>query len=236
MLLTDTVAFVTGANRGLGRALVDGLLARGAARVYAAARDPRALPSDPRITPIRLDVTDPAQVAAAAAAAHDAKLVVHNAGLLSAPSPLLSADLDAVERDLRTNFWGTVHVLRAFAPVLERNQGAYTQILTVVALGAMPALAGYSASKAAAGSLIQAVRGELAAKGVPVHAVYPGPIDTDMIRGFEMPKTSAADVAAAILDGVRDGLPDIFPDPMSRQVGDTWVSDPNAVVRQLGAM
>jgi NAD(P)-dependent dehydrogenase (short-subunit alcohol dehydrogenase family) len=228
-------AFVTGANRGLGRALVDALLARGVRRVYAAARDPGGLPVDPRVLPVRLDITDAAQVRAAAEAAGDVRLLVNNAGVLASLS-VLDSDPATLRRDLEVNYHGLIGVTRAFVPALVASgSAAIVNVLSVVSMASMPALGGYSASKAAAWSFTQSLRGELRGKGVRVVAAFPGPIDTDMIRSLNLPKTSPADVARAILDGVSAGLDDIAPDPMSVDVLATFLKDPRAVERQFAS-
>ena len=236
MKIADTVALVTGANRGLGRALVAELLARGARRVYAAARDPRAIPEDRRVVPLRLDTTDAAQVAAAAAAAPDVRLLVNNAGAL-ASTAVLSSSRESLQHDLDVNYHGTLNVVRALLPALSAQpssgDAAIVNVLSVVSMASMLGLGGYSASKAAAWSLTQALRAELRAKGVRVHAAFPGPIDTDMTRGMELVKTSPADVARAILDGVEAGHDDIAPDPMSADVLATFQRDPRELERRF---
>jgi NAD(P)-dependent dehydrogenase (short-subunit alcohol dehydrogenase family) len=234
MKLQDISAFVTGANRGLGAALVDALLARGARRVYAASRDggPHA---DARVVSLLLDVTDPAQIRAAAAAAPDVRLLINNAGTLASMS-LFAADPDQLRRDLDVNYHGTLEVARAFLPHLTAGpEAAIANVLSVAALASMPPLGGYSASKAAAWSATQAMRAELRPRNVHVHAVFPGPIDTDMIRSFDMPKTSPAAVAGAILDGIAAGTEDIAPDPMSLEVLATFVRDPRAIERKFAS-
>ena len=162
MNLTDSVALVTGANRGLGARLVTELLGAGAARVYATSRTPGAhAGDDPRMRRLIVDVTDPDSVAAAAAAAPDVTVLVNNAGVLAFGSAL-TGDLADFERDLRTNYLGTLRVTRAFAPALERNApAAVVNVLTLIALAPMGPMAGYSASKAAAHSITQALRAEL---------------------------------------------------------------------------
>jgi NAD(P)-dependent dehydrogenase (short-subunit alcohol dehydrogenase family) len=235
MKIKDTIALVTGANRGLGRALVSELLARGARRVYAAGRDLRAIPEDPRVVPLRLDVTDAAQVEAAAAAAADVRLLVNNAGSLASMS-VLGSSREALQRDLDVNYHGALNVARAFAPALAAapsGDAAIVNVLAIVSLASMPGIGGYSASKAAAWSLTQALRAELRAKGVRVHAAFPGPIDTDMTRGLELPKASAADVARGILDGVEAGQDDIAPDPMSADVLATFLRSPRELERSF---
>lgn len=241
MKIQDSIALVTGSNRGLGRSLVTSLLERGARKVVAAARDGAAAEAlrslDPaRVQPLALDVTDPAQIAAAVRAAGDVSLLINNAGSLASYS-VLAAEPGDVRKDLEVNFFGVLSLARAFAPVLERaaagGGAAMVNVLSVVSLASMPPLGGYSASKAAAWSLTQSLRGELGVKGVRVHAAFPGPIDTDMVRTFEMTKTSPSDVARAILDGVEAGAEDIAPDPMSAGVLATWQKDPAAVARQF---
>jgi NAD(P)-dependent dehydrogenase (short-subunit alcohol dehydrogenase family) len=240
MQIKNSVVLVTGANRGIGRSFVKQLLAEGAKRVYATARDPQKLAQvvalDPeRVVALRLDITDPRQVDAAAAKANDVTLLINNAGTLASYS-VISTALDAIQRDIETNYLGTLRMARAFAPALEANHGAMLNVLTLVSLASMPAIGGYSASKAAAWSLTQSLRAELATKGIAVHGVYPGAVDTDMIRDFEMPKTSPDDVAVAALHGLEAGTLDIAPDPMSKQMYATWLDDPKAVERQFASM
>ena len=248
MQIRDSVALVTGANRGIGRALVDALLAADARRVYAAARDVRTLASlaaanPTRVVPLAVDVTDARQVEAAAECAPDVTLLVNNAGAL-AMGGVLDAPLELVARDVDTNYYGVLRMARAFAPALVANAAgtpdgrgaAVVNLLTVVALASMPGLSAYNASKAAAWSITQSLRAALGPRGVEVFGVFPGAVDTDMIRDFDMPKTGAAEVARAVLAGVEAGTEDIFPDPMSRQLYAAWAQDHKAVERQFAAM
>ena len=232
-------ALVTGANRGIGRAIVDALLARGAKKVYATARDVGTLAdlaTDPRVVARQLDITDAGEIAAAVAAAGDVTLLVNNGGSL-AFADLLAGDLAAIDADLRTNYLGTLAVTRAFVPILRDNGGgAIVNMLSLVALGAVRGMGGYSVSKAAAASMTQAVRAQVAELGIAVHGVFPGAVDTDMIRAFEMPKTSAPDVANAILDGVEAGDEDIFPDPMARDGHQAWRDDPKTLERRMASI
>lgn len=239
MQISGSIALVTGANRGIGRAIVEALLARGAAKVYAAGRDAAGLAEvvalDPtRVSALALDVTDAASVAGAAAAARDVTLLINNAGHLEFGGTL-GGDAAALERQFSVNVFGPLHTAQAFAPALTARGGAIVNLLSIVARAAMPGIALYSASKAAALSLTQGLRAELAGAGVTVHSVFPGPVDTRMAADIDLPKTSPADVAAAILDGVEAGHDDIYPDPMSRQVAAGWASDPKAVERQFAA-
>ena len=232
-------ALVTGANRGIGRAIVDALLARGAKKVYATARDVGTLAdlaTDPRVVARQLDITDAGEIAAAVAAAGDVTLLVNNGGSLTF-ADLLSGDLAAIDADLRTNYLGTLAVTRAFVPILRDNGGgAIVNMLSLVALGAVRGMGGYSVSKAAAASMTQAVRAQVAGMGISVHGVFPGAVDTDMIRAFDMPKASPYDVANAILDGVEAGDEDIFPDPMARDGHRAWRDDPKTLERQMASI
>jgi len=231
MQLHNTIAFVTGANRGIGRAIVTALLARGAKKVYAASRTPTAY-DDPRVVPVTLDITDPAQVHAAASSASDTRLLVNNAGVLASLS-VLTAEPAQLQRDLDVNVHGPLAVVRAFAPQLIANRGAIANVLSVVALANMPPVGGYSASKAAAWSITQALRGELGPKGVRVHAVFPGPVETEMSKGIDLPKTPADEVARAILDGIEKDALDIAPDPMSAEALAVYLRDPALLARQF---
>ena len=239
MQIENSAALVTGANRGIGRALVDALLERGAERVYAAARDRSTLDglarSDARVRAIRLDVRNPADAREAARIAGDVSLLVNNAGVLALGGPA-DVSLDQVRENMETNYFGTLNVITAFIPALERQQGAIVNMLTLVALASMPGLSAYNASKAAGLSLTQSFRGDLAKRGISVHGVFPGAVDTDMIRSFTMPKTPPIDVARAILDGVEAGVEDIFPDPMSQQVYAAWRQDHKAVEKQFASL
>ena len=238
MNIRNTTALVTGANRGLGKSSVAALLDAGAARVYAGARDPATLAATvaiapDRVVPLALDVTNPDHVVAAAAAATDVRLLINNAGALGFGNVLDAA----FERDFAVNLYGTLAMARAFTPVLTSNGGgAMVNLLSVVALASMPGLAGYNASKAALWSVTQSLRGSLAASGIAVHGVFPGPVDTDMAAALDIAKTSPADVALAILAGIEAGDEDIFPDAMAQQVYAAWKTDHKAVERQFAAM
>jgi NAD(P)-dependent dehydrogenase (short-subunit alcohol dehydrogenase family) len=238
MKIEASVALVTGSNRGLGKACVAILLERGAARVYAAARNATSLAPvvalDPgRVVAIELDVTRPETIERAAAQATDVDLLINNAGTLASFS-VLESGFAALHADMHANYFGPLEVARRFVPVLARRpQSAIVNVLSVVSLSSMPGIGGYSASKAAAFSLTQSLRAELAAKDISVHAVFPGPIDTDMIRTFDLPKTHPNDVARAMLDGIAAGEVDIFPDAMSKDVSVVWCRDPRAIEQRF---
>jgi NAD(P)-dependent dehydrogenase (short-subunit alcohol dehydrogenase family) len=241
MKIQNSVALVTGSNRGIGKELVTSLLEHGAKRIYAtgrnmAALEPLAALSRERIIPLQLDVTRAEDVAKAATAAQDVTLLFNNAGVLDFGS-VLETPIEAFRRNLDVNFYGLLHVTRAFAPVLRGNGGgAVINVLTLVALASMPGLGVYNASKAAAWSLTQSLRADLGKQGTPVLNVFPGAVDTDMLRGVEMPKTAPGHIANEILAGIEAGREDIFPDPMSQQLYQLWAADHKAVERQFASM
>ena len=220
MTIADKTVLVTGANRGIGQALVADALRRGARRVYAGTRQPLAHP-DGRVTPLTLDVTNSAQIQAAAEQVDALDLLINNAGIWLYDD---LSDRAMLEEHLAVNFYGTWGVTQAFLPLLIRSRGTIVNNVSLMALAALPLTPAYSASKAAAFSLTQSLRALLAGRGVRVHAVLTGPVDTDMTRGFDIPKASAASVARAILDGVEQGEEDIFPDPVSASMAEGWRS------------
>lgn len=216
--IEEKSVLVTGASRGLGRALVEEALQRGAARVFAAARQP-LVHADPRVTPITLDVTSETQIRDAALIVQSLDILVNNAGV-SLPDDL--SDRAAFDEHLAVNLYGMLDVTQAFLPALTRSRGAVVNVVSVGALAAVPVLPAYSVSKAASLSLTQSLRALLAGRGIDVYAVMPGPIDTDMVRDLDIPKTPPADVARAALDGVERGEEEIFPDPFSQMLADGW--------------
>ena len=220
MTIADKTIVVTGANRGIGQALVQGALRRGAKRVYAGTRQPFAHP-DERVTPLTLDVTDPAQIQAAVEEVESLDILINNAGI-ALPDDL--SDRTALEAHLAVNLYGTYDVTQAFLAPLSESRGAIVNVVSLAAFAAVPVLPAYSASKAAAFSLSQSLRALLAGRGVSVLAVLPGPVDTEMTRGLDIPKSSPEYVAAAILDGVENGEEEIFPDPLSASMADGWRS------------
>jgi NAD(P)-dependent dehydrogenase (short-subunit alcohol dehydrogenase family) len=211
---------ITGANRGLGRALVDEALQRGASRVYAASRQPFEH-LDENVVPLVLDVTDVHAVAAAAEQVGRLDILVNNAGV-SVPDDL--SDHGAFERHLAVNLFGTWAVTQALLASLIAAKGRIVNVVSLAAFAAVPVLPAYSVSKAAQFSLTQSLRALLAGQDVGVHAVMPGPIDTDMVRDLRVPKTPPEAVARAIFDGVENGEEEIFPDPMSQTFAESWRS------------
>src|SRR5262245_2565092 len=218
MKIAGKTILVTGANRGIGQALVQEALRRGARRVYAGTRQPLDH-SDPRVTPLTLDVTSAAQIQQALNEVESLDILINNAGVA------LYDDLNdraALEQSLAVNLFGPYDVTQAFLPLLIRSRGAVVNNLSVNALAPMPLVPGYSAAKAAAFSLTQSSRTLFARQGVSVHAVLTGPVDTDAARGFDIPKASPESVARAIFDGVENEEEDIFPDAMSASLAESW--------------
>jgi NAD(P)-dependent dehydrogenase (short-subunit alcohol dehydrogenase family) len=218
MTLTDKTLLVTGANRGIGQALVQEALDRGAKRVYAGTRQPLTHP-DERVRPLVLDVTDAAHLRAAVEAVDSLDILVNNAGLglyddLTDPA--------ALQQHLAVNLFGTYSVTQAFLPMLTQSKGAIVNVLSLAAFASVPVMPAYSISKAAAFSLSQSLRALLAERGVRVHAVLAGPVDTDMSRDLDLPKAAPASVARAIFAGVDQGEDEIFPDPMSAALSTSW--------------
>lgn len=216
MDITSSTALVTGANRGLGRCFAADLVARGA-RVYAAARDPGTVDVAGAI-PLALDITDPDSVAAAAEAAGDVTMLINNAGI-STGANLLTGDLADVHREFDTNVFGTLSVVRAFVPVIERNGGgAVLNVLSVLSWLSMPMAGAYCAAKAASWSMTNELRLDLADRGIGVTALHVGPMDTDMMAGSDVVKSDPAAVAAMALDGVAAGAFEVLADDVSRGV------------------
>jgi NAD(P)-dependent dehydrogenase (short-subunit alcohol dehydrogenase family) len=229
----DKTVLVTGGNRGIGRALVEEALSRGANRVYVGTRARFSHPDD-RVTPIALDVTNAEQIQRAVSQVGALDVLINNAGLALYDD---LSDRSVLESHLNVNLFGTYDVTQAFLPALIRSGGVVVNNLSVNALAPLPLIPAYSISKAAAFNLTQSLRALLAGRGVRVHAVLTGPVDTDMTRGLDIPKSSPESVARAIFDGVEEGVEDIFPDPMSTAVAETWSSGASKTLeRQYAAL
>jgi NAD(P)-dependent dehydrogenase (short-subunit alcohol dehydrogenase family) len=236
--IQGSVALVTGANRGIGRALTEALLIRGARKVYATARDPRAITieGEARLIPLRLDVTDADQIREVAELASDVELFFSNAGVALAGGIADSTALDHARREIEVNYLGPLRLLHHLAPSLAKNGGgAVVNIGSLAGLTSLPLAPTYSASKAALHSLTQAARAILAEQGTAVVGVYPGPVDTDMSRDIAFPKTSPRDVAFAILDGLEAGHEDIFPDAVAVEFARQFAASPKESERQMAA-
>lgn len=236
--IRDSVVFITGANRGIGRAITEEALARGAKKVYGAARDVSTLEDltathPERFVPVRLDVTDGEQIREAAALAADTQILVNNAGVAVYSGFVYEHDQAGARREIETNYFAPLNVTRAFATSLvENGNGAVTTLVSVSALTSFPQVATYSASKAAAHSLTQGLRAELGPEGVAVFGVYPGPIDTDMSSGLDMQKETPQKAAVRIFDQMEDGIEDITTDRLADEFVANLKADAKAVERE----
>jgi len=216
MELNNAVVLVTGANRGIGAQFVAQLKERGASKIYAASRD-GAIDVD-GVEPIRLDITDPAQIQAAAAAAGDVTVLINNAGISTGTS-VVSGDVADIKREMDTNFWGPLLMTQAFAPILKANGGgAILNVVSALSWFTLPSAGAYAASKAAAWSLTDSARLELADQGIQVIGVHMGLVDTDMAASTDAPKISPAELAGAGLDAIESGLDEVLGDDWSRLV------------------
>ena len=226
MKIAGSVALVTGANRGLGRAFARELVARGASTVYAGARNPDTI-TDPGVVPVKLDITDPDDVRAVVQRCSDLTLLVNNAGTIHPNTLLGSSDLDGARDEMATNYFGTLAMCRAFAPVLGTNGGgAIVNMLSVLSFISLPHLSGgYCASKAAAWSMTNALRVELSRQQTQVVAVHAGYIDTDMAQGINEPKIAPELVAAGTFDALEAGLEEYLADDTSRGVKSALAND-----------
>lgn len=218
------MAFLTGANRGIGKAYVEALVQAGARRIYAAARsldslnDVVAIAPD-RIVAIALDVTDAAQVQAAATAAPDVTLLINNAGVLGAGGLFTDRSVEIAQWEMTTNYFGTLAMIRAFAPILKKNSGgAIANMLSIASVANVPVFSSYSASKAALYSLTQGVRAELTQQGTLVVGAFPGPVDTAMAEAVPLRKAAPIEVAKAVLEAIAQGVEEVYPDPVSQHV------------------
>jgi NAD(P)-dependent dehydrogenase (short-subunit alcohol dehydrogenase family) len=235
------VALVTGSNRGIGRAFVDELIARGASKVYATARKVESLVGlveahGDRVVPVALDVTDVDQVNALSGIASDVEVVVSNAGF-AGQADLFAQDLGAARQEFEVNYWGTLNVARALVPVLEANGGgAFINLASIAGLGNFPMLPTYSDSKAAVHSLTQGLRLLKGGAGIQFVGVYPGPVDTDMAEKIELEKATPASVAVEVFDAVESGKTEVFPDPMAKGYSAPYEAGTHAIEIQTAQM
>jgi len=241
MKIAGSVALVTGSNRGIGRAFVNALIQRGAAKVYATARDPSKLADlsakyGARVHVLTLDIHQPAQVSAAATMAGDVTLLVNNAGINRHKALIAAAALDHAREEIDTNYFGTLSMCRAFASLLKRNGGgAIVNMLSILSRVSLPAIGSLCASKAAALSMTQGVRAELAKQHTLVVGVMPGAVDTDMARDYNGHKENPYDVAMAALDAVESGTEDAYPGQMASGVSAGLAANPKAVEKEFSA-
>jgi NAD(P)-dependent dehydrogenase (short-subunit alcohol dehydrogenase family) len=232
--ITDQIALVTGANRGIGRQFVLELLDRGAAKVYATARRPETLDfDDARVVPLRLDLLDHDSIVEAAAVAHDVTLLVNNAGI-STGAALVTGELDDIRREMDTHFWGTLDVIREFAPVLAaRGGGSIVNILSALSWFASPGASSYAAAKAAEWNMTNGVRLELSAQGTVVQGVLLGAADTDIMASYDGPKIDPRQVARLALDGLDAGSTEVIVDDWTAMVKASLAGDPAVFYKQM---
>ena len=234
MDVKGAVVLVTGANRGIGAAFVEQLKQRGAAKIYAAARDVGAINAD-GVQPLELDITDVGQIEAAAAAAGDVQLLINNAGISTGTS-LVTGDEATIRREMETNFYGPLRMTRAFAPILGANGGgAILNVVSALSWFTLPTAGAYAASKAAAWVLTDSARLELAAQGTHVVAVHMGLVDTDMAEGVDAPKIAPSDVASAALDAIESGAQEVLADDWATFVKSGLTLDPKARYERIFA-
>ena len=232
MNIENKTILITGANRGVGRALVAEALRRGAKKVYAGTRSALQV-TDERVTPVTLDVTNTSQIQQAVEKIATLDVLINNAGIAIYDD---LSNFEVIEKHLAVNFVGLLRVTYAFLPALKRSQGAIVNNLSMVGLAALPVIPSYSISKAAAFNMTQSLRALLAGQGVSVHAVVLGPVDTDMNRGFEIPKASPESAASGIFNGLENGEDEIFPDPASLSIAEGWRTGAlKALERQFSA-
>jgi NAD(P)-dependent dehydrogenase (short-subunit alcohol dehydrogenase family) len=218
MNIANKTALITGANRGIGRALVNEALRKGAKRVYAGTRGALQNTNE-RVTPLTLDVTSVSQIQQAVEEVDTLDVLINNAGIALYDD---LSNLEVIEQHLAVNFLGLLKVTHAFLPLLRRSKGAIVNNLSLTGLAALPVIPAYSISKAAAFNMTQSLRALLAGQGVTVHAVVLGPIDTDMNRGFDIPKASPESAAVSIFEGLEKGEDEIFPDPAALSIAEGW--------------
>ena len=227
-IFKNKTVLITGANRGIGRSFLKSLLNTDVKKIYATGRNIETLSKfkDSRIVPLKLDITDHNQIKEVATYASDVNILINNAGILS-PGNILDGDIKAMEQDLEVNYFGTIHMMRAFASVLEKNRPSrIVNIVSIVAYSPLASIAGYSASKAALYSCTLSARTELAHKGVKVHAVNPGAIDTDMNKGSNWDMPSPDNVVNTILNKINEEELDIIPDEMGQNMYNLWKEAP----------
>jgi NAD(P)-dependent dehydrogenase (short-subunit alcohol dehydrogenase family) len=235
MNISGSTALVTGANRGIGRHFAEQLLERGATKVYATARNPASVDL-PGVEVLQLDITDPDSILAVARAAQDVDLVINNAGITT-HTRLLDGDLDTIRLELETHFFGTLGVIRAFAPALERNGGgAILNVLSALSWLAYDGAGAYNVAKAAEWSLTNNIRLELAAQGTAVTSLHMGAVDTDMMAGFDIPKIDPLDVVTAALDGIEAGRLEVLVDDAAVSAKQLLSLDPAEAYPQVAGV
>jgi NAD(P)-dependent dehydrogenase (short-subunit alcohol dehydrogenase family) len=242
MNVQGSTVLITGANRGIGKAYVEAFLQAGAVRIYATARSLAALEAvvamaPDRIIPLALDVTRPEEVAVVAQQAPDVNILINNAGVLGSGGLFTDQSVETAQWEMQTNYFGTLSMVRAFAPILKRNGGgAIVNLLSIVSVVNAPVFSSYSASKAALYSLTQGVRAELAKQGTHVIGVFPGPVDTAMAEGVPMDKIAPIAVAQATIRAIAEQIEEVYPDPTSQHVFAHLQSPLKEVEREFAGM
>lgn len=234
----NKVMLITGANRGIGKSLVKTALAAGAAKIYATSRSINNLPDfmDKRVIPIKLDITDTNQIREVVTETADIQILINNAGVLS-QGTILEGDLMEISNDMNVNYFGTLNMMKAFAPILIKNSPSrIINIVSIVAYSPLPSIAEYSASKAALLSATHSARTELSKKGVLVHSVNPGAIDTDMNKGSDWNMPHPDEIANIIFEKVADNQLDIIPDEMGQGMHNAWQEDPLKLANMFSDM
>ncbi len=236
--LKDKVILITGANRGIGKSLVKASLEKGAKKIYATSRKSNKMPDfgDERVVPLELDITDNTQISKVAEKSTDVEVLINNAGILSQGN-ILEGEISAVENDMEVNYYGTVNMMRAFAPILKKNAPAkIINLVSIVAYSPLPSIAAYSVSKAALYSATLSVRIELAKKGITVHAINPGAIDTEMNKGSDWDMPAPDGIAKIILAKVEAGELEIVPDEMGLGMFSAWKEAPSKLAEMYSNM
>jgi len=246
MIMSYTIqgktALVTGANRGIGKAIAEALIAEGAKRIYATARNIESLQGLVRqapevIVPVQLDVTNASNIANVAKLVGQLDILINNAGIATGSDFSGEASLGIAASEMATNYFGVISLTHALLPALHKSgAAAVINVSSIAGIANFPTLGPYSASKAAVHSFTQGLRAEVRKANIAVVGVYPGPVDTDMTKDFEMDKASPADVASAVLAGLKNGDEDVFPDAFSQAMYQVFVQNPKQLEQQFGAM
>lgn len=241
MKINGKVALVTGANGGIGRCYVKGLQTAGVAKIYAAARHSESLneivATDPeRIIPVTLDITNEKSVSDAATLCSDVNLLINNAGIELSKGLIAASDLSWARKEMEVNYFGTLAMCRAFAPILKGNGGgAIVNMLSTVALVTLPFNGSYCASKAATRAMTQGVRAELAQQGTLVIAVIPGTVDTEMSKNYPPPKVSPDELVQEVLQAVIDEVEDVYPGEQAKAIIEQLTKAPKELEKQMAA-
>jgi NAD(P)-dependent dehydrogenase (short-subunit alcohol dehydrogenase family) len=240
--IKDSIAFVTGANRGIGKSIVEELVKKGARKVYAAARNTATLKdlvasSKGKVVAVPLDVTNDNQIRAAAEMAPNTQILINNAGIANYTAIIAAPDLRSSRQEMEVNFFGLMNMTRTFAPILKQNGGGVlVNISSVGGLIGIPGFGTYCATKAAVHSLTQSVRGELKAQGTLVICVYPGPVDTDMTAVIDFEKETPQNVAREILKGIETGAEEVYPDKVSKDFATKLKMDAKGLEKEWSTM